>query len=214
MKLSQNKIIKALSLMTSAVLGLYVIFLVVQLFSVGAPTLSNSVKGYSVYDLAAKPKDFKTERTLADWFGSKVIVEPTYHAMVELRFKSYAELFSLPAILYQLSQLIYWLSIGYLLLCIKMLFAAFSKDEVFSGKNTFIINSAAVVLSTLPMIRWLTKELFINCITNLNLNDSNYELQNTNSLFGTETLIGLAVLAFGLAFREGLNIKSENETFI
>ncbi|WP_133577219.1 DUF2975 domain-containing protein [Pedobacter metabolipauper] len=214
MNLSQNKTIKTLNFISTLVLVFYSIFLIIKLFSSGAPRLSKSIKEYEVYDLIAKPKNLKSARTLDTWFNSKTIVEPTHTALVAMRFKSYAELFSLPAVLFQLSQLIYWLSIGYLLLCVKRLFMSFSMDSVFTVRNTSLIMSGAVVLLFLPIFRWITKELFINCMIKLNLNDSNYDIQNLTKLIGTETLIGLALLAFGLAFKAGVDLKNENETFI
>lgn len=214
MKLSENKTIKVLNIMSTGILGLYIIFLIVKFFSPGSPAASNSVKGFSVYDMVAKPKDLKHTRTLDDWFSSKVIVEPTYKALISIRIKSNDELYSFPALLFQFSYLIYWFAIGYLFLCIKMLFSSFNQNKVFTQKNTHLITSGAVVMLALPIIRWVTNELFINLIVKMNLNDSSYAIQNQTGISGPETLIGVALFAFGLAFRAGVDLKNENEAFI
>ena len=214
MKLSENKTIKVLNIISTGILGLYIIFLIIKLISPGSPAASNSVKGFSVYDMVAKPKDLKHTRTLEDWFSSKVIVEPTYKAFINLRIKSNDELYSFPSLLFQFSNLIYWLAIGYLLLCVKMLFSSFSKNKVFTTKNANLITSGAIVMLALPVIRWATNELFINLIVKMNLNDSSYAIQNQTGISGSETLIGIALLAFGLAFRAGVDLKNENEAFI
>jgi len=214
MRLSESKTIKGLSIISTAIVGIYVIFLIIKLFTPGSPANSTSVKGFGVYNMIAKPADLKTTRTLEDWFKSSVIVQPTHQAHIEVRLKSDAELYSLSALLFQFSQLIYWLSIGYMILCVKMLFGSFSKNKVFTAKNANIITSGAIAMLTLPLIRWITNELFINLIIELNLNDSNYSIQNQSSIIGSETIIGFALLAFGLAFRAGVDLKNENEAFI
>jgi hypothetical protein len=63
-------------------------------------------------------------------------------------------------------------------------------------------------------VNWINQELFLNCIAVLSLNDSGYALQNGASLFGSETFVGLAMLAFGVAFKTGINLRNENESFI
>lgn len=214
MKLSDSKIIKSLDLLTTIVLLFYFAFLGIKLFNSGAPAVSNSLKGYAMYDIQAKPNDDKGVRSLADWFGKKVVVQPTNRALVELRFKSYDELFSLPALLYQVSQLFYWLLIGFLILCIKRLFSSFRKDEVFTTKNASLILWGSAVLMILPVMRSITQHLFINCITKLNLNDSGYLLQKGVGIIASETFIGLALLAFGLVFKTAIDIKKENDSFI
>ena len=214
MKFSDSKIIKSLDLLTTIILLFYVAFLCVKLFDSGAPALSNSLKGYAVYDILAKPRDDKNVRSLDDWFGKRVVVQPTNKALVDLRFKSYGELFSLPALLYQASQLLYWLLIGFLILCIKKLFSSFRKDEVFTTRNASLILWGSTVLMLLPVMRSITQYLFINCITKLNLNDSGYMLQKGVGFIAAETLIGLALLAFGLVFKTAIAIKKENDSFI
>jgi len=101
-----------------------------------------------------------------------------------------------------------------LLLCVKMLFSSFSKNKVFTTKNANLITSGAIVMLALPVIRWATNELFINLIVKMNLNDSSYAIQNQSGISGSETLIGIALLAFSLAFRAGVDLKNENEAFI
>ena len=214
MELSENKTIKTLNIISTGILGIYIILLIVKLFSTGSPSASNAIKGFGVYDMVAKPKDLKHNRTLEDWFSARIIIEPTYKALISVRLKSNVELYSFSALAFQFSQLIYWLSIGYLLLCVKMLFNSFSRDKVFTVRNAFIIRSGAIVLLILPCIRWVTNELFLNLIIKMNLNDSNYAIQNQTGILDTETLVGLALLAFGFAFRAGVDIKNENEAFI
>jgi uncharacterized membrane protein YidH (DUF202 family) len=133
---------------------------------------------------------------------------------VYLRFKTYSELFSLSAISFQLVYFIYFLSIGFLILSVKLFFKSLTKNEVFTAKNASFIMSCGIILICLPVMRWLTQELFINCIHKLNLNDSGYYLSNGVALLDTETIIGLVLLAFGLAFKVGVDIKQENESFV
>ena len=66
----------------------------------------------------------------------------------------------------------------------------------------------------LPVMRWITQEFFLNCITKLSLNSSDYMLHNGTHLFDTETIIGLVLLAFGAAFKSGVVLSRENESFI
>lgn len=214
MKLSDSKTIKFLNYSSTLVLVLYTIFILTKLFSSGTPLLSHSIKGYQMYDVIAKDKDQKLPQNLDKWFNDKLVIQPTHRALVDLRFKSYSELRSFPAVLFQISQVIYWLFIGLIIVCIKKLFMSFNKDEVFTNKNAGMIIFGAVALILLPIIRWITQELFINCITQLKLNDSSYLLQNGTGIIASETLIGLALLAFGVAFKTGVKMKQENESFI
>lgn len=214
MKLSDSKIIKALHLLISFIMVLYFLFILTNLFMKAAPGLSHSVKGYKVYGVEVEKVNAKSSHSLDQWFNDAIIVQPTDRALVHVRFKSYDELFSFPAILYQASQIIYWLLIGFLIICIKKLFGSFSKDKVFTKRNASLIMFGAITLMWLPIMRWITQSLFINCINKLNLNDSGYVLHNGVSLMTSETLIGLALLAFGLVFKIAVNIKTENESFI
>ncbi|WP_379025298.1 DUF2975 domain-containing protein [Parapedobacter deserti] len=186
----------------------------VKLFNSGAPALSNSLKGYAVYDIEAVPHEPVSVRSLDDWFRKRVVVYPTSSALVDLRFKSYDELFSVPALLYQVSQIFYWLLIGFLILCIKKLFGSFRRDEVFTTRNASLILWGSTVLILLPVMRSITQHLFINCITKLHLNDSGYSLRNGVGFIAAETMIGLALLAFGLVFKTAIDIKKENDSFI
>ncbi|WP_157766324.1 DUF2975 domain-containing protein [Pedobacter ginsengisoli] len=214
MKLSDSKIIKFLNSLATIILVLYAIFIFLKLFSPGAPKMSNSTRGYQVYDVIAKNKDQVLNQTLGEWFNDRLVVQPTNQSLVHLRFKSPSELFSFPAVLFQISQLIYWLLIGLIIYYIKKLFSSFNKDEVFTKKNATMILFGAITLILLPIIRWITQELFINCIVKLHLNDSGYVLQNGAGLIGSETLVGLTLLAFALAFKAGVNTRQENESFI
>ncbi|MGK6352813.1 DUF2975 domain-containing protein [Parapedobacter sp. DT-150] len=214
MKLSNSKTIRSLDVLITIVLIFYFVFLGIKLFNSGAPAVSNSLKGYAMYDIQAKPHDDKRVLSLADWFGKKVVVQPTNRARVELRFKSYDELFSLPALSYQVFQLFYWLLIGFLILCIKRVFSSFRKDEVFTTRNASLILWGSAVLMILPVMRSITQRLFINCIIKLNLNDSGYLLQKGAGFIASETFIGLALLAFGLVFKTAIDIKKENDSFI
>ncbi|MFD2585233.1 DUF2975 domain-containing protein [Pedobacter vanadiisoli] len=218
MKLSESKVIKALNGLATVVLVLYVIILLIKLFSSGVPSATQGIKWYEVYNVKAEPsiKNMVVSRNegLDKWFNNKVLVSETRRAMVQLRFKTYTELFSLPAIGFQLVYLIYFLSIGFIILSVKRFFKSLTVNEVFTRKNTSIIMWCSVILICLPVIRWLTQELFINCILNLNLNDSGYYLRNGVGLLDTETIIGLVLMAFGLAFKVGVDIKQENESFV
>lgn len=214
MKLSDSKIIKSLHLIISVIMVFYCIFMIIHIFGRGAPGLSNSIKGYEVYGVEVKEIGVESTRTLEQWFNDQTIVHTTDRALVHLRFKSSDELYSAPALLYQGSQIIYWLLIGFLILCTQSLFNSFRKDKVFTNWNTSLIMFGAITLMWLPIMRWITQNLFINCINQLNINDSGYSLHNGLSLFGAETFIGLALLAFGLAFKAAVDIKKENESFI
>ncbi|MBE8720834.1 DUF2975 domain-containing protein [Sphingobacterium pedocola] len=214
MKLSDIKVIKWLNRLATVVAVFYLIFLAVHVFTSNAPRASNSLKGYNMYNVSAEYKDSKSPNTLKKWFNDRVVVQPTSKALVHLRFKSMSELISGSAILYQLAQLTYWLIIGFLILCIKMLFSSFSKDKVFTKRNASLILWGSTALIALPMVRWMAQELFINCIKTMNLNDSGYALTNGASVIAAETLIGLALLAFGLTFKAGVDMKKENESFI
>lgn len=214
MKLSDSKIIKSLNLLINLVMVCYFVFLITNLFMAGAPKASNSLKGYRVYGVQVEKVDGKSTGTLDQWFNNEVIVQPTNRALVSLRFKSSDDLFSLPALLYQGSQIIYWLLIGFLIFCTQRLFNALRKDRVFTNGNASLIMFGAITLMWLPIMRGITQSLFINCITKLGLNDSGYSLHNGSSLFSAETFIGLALLAFGLAFKAAVDIKKENESFI
>ena len=214
MKLSDSKIIKSLHLLVSVILIFYSIFIIIHLFWNGAPKASNSLKGYEVYGIEVKKAGGESTRTLEQWFNDQTIVQPTNRALVHLRFKSFDELFSASALLYQGSQIIYWLLIGFLIFSTQRLFHSFRKDKVFTNRNASLIMFAAITLMWLPIMRWITQYLFINCINQLNLNDSGYTLHNGLSLFSAETFIGLALLAFGLAFKTAVDIKKENESFI
>jgi hypothetical protein len=185
-----------------------------KLFSSGAPSNSKSVKGYSLYGVKAEKINAKPSHSLETWFKNKIVVQPSHRALVHLRFKWYNEVLSVPAVLFQVSIVFYWLLVGYLLFCVKKLFLSFTKDEVFTDKNAFYIMSSALVLMGLPLVNWINQELFLNCIAVLSLNDSGYALQNGASLFGSETFVGLAMLAFGVAFKTGINLRNENESFI
>lgn len=213
MKLSDSKLIKALHLLISFVIVLYFIFIPTNLFMKAAP-VSHSVKGYKVYGVKVEKVDEKSSHSLDQWFNDAIIVQPTNRALVHVRFKSYDDLFSFPAVLYQASQIIYWLLIGFLIICIKKLFGSFSKDKVFTKRNASLIMIGALVLMWLPIMRWITQNLFINCVNKLDLNDSGYVLHNGLSLLTSETFIGLALLAFGLVFKTAIDIKKENESFI
>ena len=87
-------------------------------------------------------------------------------------------------------------------------------NEVFTQKNASTIMFSSLILLWLPIIRYLSQELLLNCIEKLNLNDSGYALANGASLFGAETFIGIALFAIWLAFRVGVEMKKENEAFI
>ena len=87
-------------------------------------------------------------------------------------------------------------------------------EWAFTDKNASLIIFGSIGLMFLPIMRWITQELFINCIARLNLNNSDYILQNGVHIFSSETIIGLVLLAFGAAFKSGVTLKTENESFI
>jgi hypothetical protein len=218
MKLSESRVIKTLNGLATIVLVFYIIVLLIKFFSSGVPNASQGIKWYEVYHVKAEPltkaNSISSNNGLDKWFNNKVFVSENKKAMVYLRFKTYSELFSLSAISFQLVYFIYFLSIGFLILSVKLFFKSLTKNEVFTAKNASFIMSCGIILICLPVMRWLTQELFINCIHKLNLNDSGYYLSNGVALLDTETIIGLVLLAFGLAFKVGVDIKQENESFV
>ncbi|ARS39544.1 hypothetical protein CA265_07730 [Sphingobacteriaceae bacterium GW460-11-11-14-LB5] len=218
MKLSESKVIKALNGFASFALVLYIIILIVSVFNSGVPSATKGIKWYTVFNVKAEKKVEKgtvsVDDSLNNWFNRGFLVSETKMSSISLRFKSYSDLFSFSAIIFQLVYLCYFLCIGFLILLIKRFFKSLTKDEVFTRKNVSIIIYSGVVLMLLPFLRWMTQELLINCINRLKLNDSGYDISNGVGFFGTETLIGLVLLAFGLAFKVGVDIKQENESFV
>lgn len=133
---------------------------------------------------------------------------------MQLRFQSLKELLSFSSILYQIAQLCYWFLIGLLIFFVQKLFKSFSNNTFFTDKNASLIIFSSICLLLLPVTRWITQESFLNCITKLSLNNSNYLLHNETHVFDTETIIGLVLLAFGAAFKSGVVLSRENESFI
>lgn len=223
MKLSNNNTAKYLYYFSNVAMIFYIIFLAVNVFSSGIPSSGKGVKAYNVYDVKIAPKNIETSQsqqtdvseTLDRWFNDTLIIRPVQgKGLVLLRFQSISELFSFPAIVYQISQLFYWFLIGFLIFCIRKLFKSFNNNTIFTDKNASLIIFGSIGLMFLPIMRWITQELFINCITKLNLNNSDYILQNGAHVFSSETIIGLVLLAFGAAFKSGVTLKTENESFI
>ena len=182
------------------------------------PSATKGIKWYTVFNVKAEKKVEKsavsTDDGLNNWFNRGFLVSETKMSSVSLRFKSYSDLFSFSAIIFQLAYLCYFLCIGFLILLIKWFFKSLTKDEVFTRKNVSIIIYCGIVLMVLPSVRWITQEFLINCINKLKLNDSGYNISNGVGFFGSETLIGLILFAFGLAFKVGVDIKQENESFV
>lgn len=215
MKLSESRLIRNLDRFATAALIFYVIFILVKVFSTSAPALSKSVKGYDMYGVQVRVSDKSDPKaSLEDWFRNKVVVRKTNIGTVEVRFKTYSQLFSFPAIIFQIAQYLHWICIGLLALGTKYFFASLRRDNVFTAKNGRIIISMGFLLMLLPLLGWLAQELFINCIATLNLNDSGYLLSNGRKFFDSTTLVGLVVIALGLAFKVGVQIKQENEAFV
>jgi hypothetical protein len=218
MKLSESKVIKSLNQLATIALIFYIIILLIKLFSSGVPSATKGVKWYDVYNIKAEKyirnNTVSPNNNMDTWFENKIVVNETKRALISIRFKTYSELFSLSAITFQLAYFIYFISIGFVILSVKRFFKSLTRNEVFTRKNASIIIFCSTVLMCLPIARWLTQELFINCIRKLNLNDSGYHLSNGAGLLGTETIIGLVLLAFGLAFKVGVDIQQENESFV
>ncbi|RBQ03274.1 DUF2975 domain-containing protein [Pedobacter miscanthi] len=218
MKLSESKVIKWLNRFAGFALVLYIVILMVSIFNSGVPSAAKGIKWYTVFNVKAEEKvknnAVSINEGLDNWFNKGFLVSETKMSSVSLRFKSYSDLFSFSAITFQLAYLFYFLCIGLLILLVKLFFKSLTKDEIFTRKNVSIIIYSSVILMLLPSIRWITQEFLINCITKLKLNDSGYVISNGASFFGTETLIGLVLLAFGLAFKVGVDIKQENEAFV
>ncbi|WP_316845120.1 DUF2975 domain-containing protein [Pedobacter psychrodurus] len=218
MKLSESKVIKRLNELATIALVFYIVVLLIKLFSSGVPSASKGVKWYDVYNVKAekylKNNEVSANNALDTWFENKIVVNETKSALISIRFKTYSELFSLSAITFQLAYFIYFISIGCIILSVKRFFKSLTLNEAFTKKNASIILFCSIMIISLPITRWLTQELFINCIRKLNLNDSGYHLSNGVGLLSTETIIGLVLMAFGLAFKVGVDIKQENEAFV
>lgn len=215
MKLSESKVIKNINRLATIVLAFYFIFLLQQFFTSSSPAISKAVKSYEVYNVKLNYFTNKVdEDPLKSWFNDTVVVQKTDRALVDLRFRTYDQLFSLPALMFQFSIIIYWLIIGVIIILLKMFFQSLTKDKVFTTKNASIIIWGSLLLICLPIARWLSQELFVSCINQLSLNDSKYALSNGEGIIASETIIGLIILAFGLAFKVGVDIKQENEAFV
>ncbi|WP_055726101.1 DUF2975 domain-containing protein [Pedobacter borealis] len=215
MKLSESKVIKNLNRLATIVLAFYVVFLFQQFFTSSSPASSKAVKSYEVYNVKLNYFTNKVdEDPLKSWFNDTVVIQKTDRALVHLRFRTYDQLFSLPAILFQFSIVVYWLIIGIIIFLIKVFFQSLTKDKVFTAKNASIIIWGSLLLICLPIARWFSQELFVSCINQLSLNDSKYALSNGEGIIASETIIGLIILAFGLAFKVGVKIKEENESFV
>lgn len=223
MKLSTNNTARYLYYLSRVVMVFYVLFLASNLFSSGIPAVGSGLKAYGVYNVNIIPKaadgpanqQKDVSQTLDHWFKDTLIISP-YQAkgFVQLRFQSLKELLSFSSILYQTAQLCYWILIGLLILVVQKLFKSFSNNTFFTDKNASLIVFSSFCLMLLPVMRWITQEFFLNCITKLNLNSSDYMLHNGTHLFDTETIIGLVLLAFGAAFKSGVVLSRENESFI
>ncbi|WP_293938335.1 hypothetical protein [Sphingobacterium sp. UBA5996] len=223
MKFLRYKTARYLYYLSRMVMVFYILFLGSNLFKSGIPSLGTGVKAYGIYNVNIIPKNTdiyandqnEISNPLNHWFNDKLIIHPVpLKAFVQVRFQSYKELFSFPSILYQIAQLSYWLIIGFLIFFVQKIFKSFSNNIFFTAENASLIIFSSVCLILLPIIRWVTQELFIQCITNLGLNNSDYILQNGTHFFDTETIIGLVLLAFGAAFRAGDVLSRENESFI
>ncbi|NMN36525.1 DUF2975 domain-containing protein [Pedobacter sp. SG918] len=214
MKLSESKVIKNINRLATIVLVFYFIFLLQQFFTSSSPATSKAVKSYEVYNVKLNYFTNKAEDPLKSWFNDTVVVQKTDRALVHLRFRSYDQLFSLPALLFQFSIVVYWLLIGAIIILIKMFFQSLTKDKVFTIRNASIIIWGSLLLICLPIARWFSQELFVSCINQLHLNDSKYALSNGEGIIASETVMGLITLAFGLAFKVGVDIKQENESFV
>jgi len=214
MKLSESKVIKNINRLATIVLVFYFIFLLQQFFTSSSPAISKAVKSYEVYNVKLNYFTNKAEDPLKSWFNDTVVVQKTDRALVHLRFRSYDQLFSLPALLFQFSIVVYWLLIGAIIILIKMFFQSLTKDKVFTIRNASIIIWGSLLLICLPIARWFSQELFVSCINQLHLNDSKYALSNGEGIIASETVMGLITLAFGLAFKVGVDIKQENESFV
>ncbi len=215
MKLSESKLIRNINRLATIVLAFYVIFLLQQLFTSSSPAISKAVKSYEVYNVKLNYFTNKiAEDPLKSWFHDTVVIQKTDRALVHLRFRTYDQLFSLPALLFQFSIVVYWLVIGVIIALIKMFFKSLTKDNVFTTRNASIIIWGSLLLMCLPVVRWLSQELFVSCIDQLRLNDSKYALSNGEHIIASETIIGLIILTFGLAFKVGVDIKQENESFV
>ncbi|NII82500.1 DUF2975 domain-containing protein [Pedobacter sp. SG908] len=214
MKLSESKVIKNINRLATIVLVFYFIFLLQQFFTSSSPAISKAVKSYEVYNVKLNYFTNKAEDPLKSWFNDTVVVQKTDRALVHLRFRSYDQLFLLPALLFQFSIVVYWLLIGAIIILIKMFFQSLTKDKVFTIRNASIIIWGSLLLICLPIARWFSQELFVSCINQLHLNDSKYALSNGEGIIASETVMGLITLAFGLAFKVGVDIKQENESFV
>ncbi|GEM_PF-733633 len=223
MKLSNNNTARYLYYLSCIVMVFYILFLVSNLFTSGIPAAGSGLKAYQVYNVNIIPKDTNSQanqqkdisQALDHWFNDTLIISPYQgKGLVQLRFQSLKELLSFSSILYQIAQLCYWFLIGLLILFVQKLFKSFSDNTFFTDKNASLIIFSSICLLLLPVTRWITQEFFLNCITKLSLNNSDYMLHNGTHVFDTETIIGLVLLAFGAAFKSGVVLSRENESFI
>lgn len=215
MKLSENKVIQALDGLATFALILYILFFIMQLFN-SSPKSSGAIKSYKVYNVRLYKNDKETFKgdKLKSWFNNRVVVQETSRGLVHLRFKSYNEMFSFSAVLFQLSFFVYWFVIGVAIFFAQRLFRSFRRDEVFTLKNAWAIMASSLILISLPVLRRVSQDFFLNCLNTLHVNDSGYTFGNGESLLTSETIIGLVLMAFSWVFKIGVDIKKENESFV
>ncbi len=194
------------------------IFLAFKVFSSNSPALSNSIRSYEMSDIRLT-NPAKLYRPGGDgldrWFKDSVIVTPyTDKASVILRFRSKQELFSAPALVFQLSYYIYFIMIVVIIYLIKRFINALAKNDIFIARNIRYLQWVAVLLIALPVIRWITQKLLLRCIEALRMNDSGLEMVPGSSWYSSTTYIGFLVLALALVFKAGRSIQQENEDFV
>ncbi|MCD2424564.1 DUF2975 domain-containing protein [Niabella pedocola] len=220
MKIGNSRIIKILDRISGAVFLFALLVLLVNIFSSGAPALSNSIRGYKVNDIRVKPLEKPDttyqdpNQTLNQWFKKTTIVQPHQDALVHLRFKTYKELLSPTALLFQLAYYSYYMIIVLAAFLLKMFFGNLSRNEVFTQSNTRKLFITGSLFMLIPLIKSIQNTLFIKTVSSLNMNDSGYAFSYPFRLVSYETIFGAMIIVFSLVFKAGTDVQRENESFI
>lgn len=220
MKIADSRIIKILDRISGAVFLFALLVLLVKIFSSGAPALSGSVRGYQVNNVTAKQQEkpdttyHDPNRTLDRWFKKIIIVQPHNKALAQLRFKTYKDLLSPIALLFQLAYYSYYIIIVLAAFQLKMFFGNLSRNEIFTKNNSRKLFMTGLLFMLIPLVKSTQNVLFVKTVNSLNMNDSGYLLTDVFRLISPETIFGAMMIVFSLVFKAGADVQKENESFI
>ncbi|WP_129715707.1 DUF2975 domain-containing protein [Pedobacter sp. SYP-B3415] len=217
MNKTQSILLRVLYALSNFAVVVYVIAFVVNVLTSASPATSKAIKSFQLEDINVtrrQHQELTPSQTLEGWFKNNVIVHEYKRGTVHLRFRSWNELMSFPAVSFQLGWLLYWLIIGLVVLGVRQLLAALRKNMIFTRRNILWLQVIGFSLIALPLSGWLMKELFIHCISEMGMNDSGYLLHNASRFTSSETIWGSILLVIAFVFRTGAQLKEENESFV